>query len=332
MQSSHSETSSLKAGRRVLGEKTTNASLTPSTRRKLELQKSTIDAIPFTKFSELREDCTTSSEPHHAGQKRTIDNVIEDVENDQPRKVPMMTYQSETGKDFQIFDESARSVSPQRENVPTTDITTKQVSNGLQSPQKEDIPLQALSEESSNGKLAESASSVPTEPAARRIFIQEPRLTSFKKAALVKKRLQSAMHRVGKNPLDRALSQFEASSRRPFLTTITSSSNSSSFRTGTTSQTSPKQKRVLLPPLPIQPRSRPVRSSARGSIPSPTSDPGDNTSQGEREEDEEETPKAQAETRQRPYVDVDEIKDVQGGEENALDKFVKLTQSSTQLD
>jgi hypothetical protein len=179
------------------------------------------------------------------------------------------------------------------------------------------------------------------------------------KAALVRQRLQSAMHRVGNNnSLDRALSQFEASSR-PFVprgntnTTVSVSraSSSPSFiiaaaasKTASPSQkSSPKQqKRVLLPPLPIQPHSRPVRASARTSIPSPFSESASITvphqeeeedKEEEREEEEnddedEETPKAQAANQQRSEANVEEMKAALD-EANALHKLKQLAQSST---
>lgn len=166
------------------------------------------------------------------------------------------------------------------------------------------------------------------------------------------------MHRVGNNnSLDRALSQFEASSR-PFVprgntnTTVSRASSSPSFiiaaaasKSASPSQeSSPKQqKRVLLPPLPIQPHSRPVRASARTSIPSPFSESASITAppqeeeedkeEGKEEEEEnddedEETPKAQAVNQQRPAANVEEMKAALD-KANALHKLKELAQSST---
>ncbi|CRG85913.1 hypothetical protein PISL3812_02916 [Talaromyces islandicus] len=353
MQSTRPETSPVKAGRRVLGEKNINASLTPSAKRHADKHnKPSIDTIPFNPLKGPRKDREDVS--HHAGQKRTIDQVTDsETEDAEPRKA-VVTAQPGADQDFQIFDDNndnTRPNSPSREISPTGVAIPAQASKQL-IPSQRNTSLVGGQPEVASTSIP--ASSVPTEPAARRIFIQE-------KAALVRQRLQSAMHRVGNNSLDRALSQFEASSRPlvPRGSAVLSSSSSSrvpssspsSFaaaatKTTTASQKSPTQKRVLLPPLPIQPQSRPVRASAaaRTSISSSFSEsasysivPQEEEAEEEREvEDEEqddddegeETPKAAAENQQRPETNVKEMKAALD-EANALHKLKELAQSST---
>lgn len=183
------------------------------------------------------------------------------------------------------------------------------------------------------------------------------------------------MHRVeNSNSLDRALSQFEASSR-PFVprgSTLSRASSSPALiaaaaavtatKTTTTTLSSPsmpssqapspkQRKRVLLPPLPIQPNSRPVRASARTSIPSLLSlespsitatreeeeeeeEEEKNEEEDEERDEEEETPKAQAETQQQQQRSPTEIEKMKAAldEANALHKLKELAQSSTNVE
>lgn len=120
MQSTLPETSPIKAGRRVLGEKNANASLTPSAKRYVHKQKlTTSDAIPFNPLKETRKDRGVSTEPPHAGQKRTIDQVTDsEAEDVEPRKALVTSHQPGTDQEFQIFDEdnkNTRSISQPRE-------------------------------------------------------------------------------------------------------------------------------------------------------------------------------------------------------------------------
>jgi hypothetical protein len=105
MQSIRPETSPIKAGRRVLGEKNINASLTPSAKRHADKQhKFSIDAIPFNPLKESRKEREDVSS--HAGQKRTIDQVTDsETEDVVPRKA-VVTAQPGTDQDFQIFDDN----------------------------------------------------------------------------------------------------------------------------------------------------------------------------------------------------------------------------------
>lgn len=111
MQAAISETSPQKAGRRVLGEKTANASLTPATKRIADAnsQKFPTTAIPFNaSINKLSPTKTRdiSSDARHAGQKRSIDQVVENIKEaeSEPRKV-LMTSQTEVEDEFEIFSD-----------------------------------------------------------------------------------------------------------------------------------------------------------------------------------------------------------------------------------
>jgi hypothetical protein len=154
------------------------------------------------------------------------------------------------------------------------------------------------------------------------------------------------MRRVGDKSLDRALSQFEANSR-PFLRTLSSSSASAPYqqpREQISQKSSPtKQKRVLLPPLPLQPRSRPVRSSAQTTAASPSSksvgiadlpetdEEAEAFDESNEDDDKDKTPK-QSDVRQ-PEENVVESHDVgitmSQESDSVMDKLIKWTQSST---
>lgn len=125
MQSTRPETSPVKAGRRVLGEKNTNASLTPSAAAKRQHKPITTDAIPFNPLKKTAATTTTRTDRDvsHAGQKRTIDQVCgstSETEDVEPRKAIVVTSarSESTDQDFQMFDDNnnnTRPISPSRE-------------------------------------------------------------------------------------------------------------------------------------------------------------------------------------------------------------------------
>jgi outer membrane protein OmpA-like peptidoglycan-associated protein len=152
------------------------------------------------------------------------------------------------------------------------------------------------------------------------------------------------MRRVENKSLDRALSQFEAANSRPFIRYIPSSSSSGSNIQPTSAKPSPtKQKRVLLPPLPLQARSRPVRSSAQKTTPSSSSGSTSiaNIPQNDEEEEKEpvdddeddndKTPKASDIRKQDTTAFDSDGAEIRMSQESdsIMDKLVKWTQSST---
>lgn len=167
-------------------------------------------------------------------------------------------------------------------------------------------------------------------------------LTFIQRAALARSRLQSAMRRVGDKSLDRALSQFEANSR-PFLRTWSFSSASGSHQQHQeqrSQNSSPaKQKRVLLPPLPLQPRSKPVRSSAQTTAASPSSkslsigDLPDTDSEAEasnEDDDNDKTPKQNNFRQENNLLESQDLGVPMSQEsDSVMDKLIKWTQSST---
>ncbi|PCH06783.1 Hypothetical protein PENO1_015470 [Penicillium occitanis (nom. inval.)] len=322
MQAVISETSPQKAGRRVLGEKTANASLTPATKRIADAnsQKFQTTAIPFNDTINKPSPTKTRdilSDARHAGQKRSIDQVVENIKEaeSEPRKV-LMTSQTEGEGEFEIFSDD----------------------NGTQSRQIKALEVPTSQETEEGGSKEEPSSRVPTEPAARKLFIQQ-------RAALARSRLQSAMRRAGDKSLDRALSQFEANSR-PFLRTLSSSSSASASHQQQQEQRSQKpsptkQKRVLLPPLPLQSRSKPVRSSAQTTAASPSSkslsivDLPETDSEAEafdesnEDNDDDKTPK-QNDISQEENTESHDIGVTMSQEsDSVMDKLIKWTQSST---
>lgn len=151
------------------------------------------------------------------------------------------------------------------------------------------------------------------------------------------------MRRADDKSLDRALSQFEANSR-PFLRTLSSSSSASASHQQQQEQRSQKlsptkQKRVLLPPLPLQPRSRPVRSSAQTTAASPSSKSlsiaglpetdSEAEALDESNEDNDKTPK-QSDISQEENIESHDVGVTMSQEsDSVMDKLIKWTQSST---
>ncbi|EED19945.1 conserved hypothetical protein [Talaromyces stipitatus ATCC 10500] len=332
MQAVIPEPSPQKAGRRVLGEKTANASLTPATKRVADAssQKFQTTAIPFNVLSNKISPSKTrdvSSDVRHAGQKRSIDQVVEDIKEaeSEPRKV-LMTSQTEEDRDFEIFNDANGTESRKRKIL---EASTSQQTDGVVTKSRDNV------EANREGSKDESLSRVPTEPAARKLFIQQ-------RAALAKSRLQSAMRRVEDKSLDRALSQFEANSRS-FLRTLSSSSASTSQQPPQQEQISQnpsttKQTRVLLPPLPLQPRSRPVRSSAQTSTHSPSAESlniasppaTDDEAEPNYEHDNDKTPKQSDIKRQDNITESHDIGvNMSQESDSVIDKLIKWTQSST---
>lgn len=98
--------SPVKDGRRVLGEKTPNASiLSPSKNHKADTAATTV--VPMKPLREALSPRVTGLS-HYAGQKRTIDHVEEQTENpssQQSLSAALPPYEEQ----FHIFDESSQS-------------------------------------------------------------------------------------------------------------------------------------------------------------------------------------------------------------------------------
>ncbi|KAJ5174658.1 uncharacterized protein N7482_000535 [Penicillium canariense] len=208
--------SPVKDGRRILGEKDSNACLSPAHAAKQSLL---VAGTPV-----KRTLCTAASpkkllpSPIFAGQKRTRDQVDEtDVNNtrvQEPRGLREESSPSTKHASQQLTQESdAMEIRVPTSSQPERDQTPKMETNRSRS--------------ASRGSDSDTRS-VPEEPQARKVFIQE-------KAALLRNKLQTAMRNVADHQIDRRVSELEAHSRKvPRLSFSTLSSPSTSFRNAIT--------------------------------------------------------------------------------------------------
>ncbi|KAJ5211995.1 uncharacterized protein N7498_003641 [Penicillium cinerascens] len=259
MQSASMQFSPVKDGRRILGEKDTNACLSPAHQSKQPLSVATTP-VKRSLFMNTSPKKLLPS-PIFAGQKRTRDQVDEtDVNNghvQEPRGLEGESSQSTVKHDSQKLDQESDAMGirvPTPPSQPERDQTqdpmdTDRLSTASQSLEKETRP-------------------VPEDPEARKMFIQE-------KATLLRNTLQSAMRNVTDHQIDRRVSELEAHSRKcPRLSFSALSSHSmaygkhatpSQFRTpriGTTAEMSstPSQK---TPDLPTQSSTGRAKTSHR---------------------------------------------------------------------
>ncbi|KAL1964101.1 hypothetical protein VTN77DRAFT_7519 [Rasamsonia byssochlamydoides] len=282
MQTVSVQTSPVKDGRRVLGDKTPNASWTPAKKRIVELEKSKSTVISLKPLQESPKTRDLSPPPCHAGQKRTIDQV-ENADDPEPRKTLITSLPQRQGR-FEIFEDSAQPVAASQPQDPRPDAIEPEAPKMEAPPQQNKESSQERPSKSPERVDAVPTSTVPTDPEARRRFIQE-------KAALMKRRIQTAMRRVEDNKdnsLDRALSEFEARTR-PFSRYSIVSSRTISRPASTVGSVlesaAVTESRKLLAPLPRESTPRSDRNTTR-TISSPTS-AGDDS----QEEDDMPTPR-----------------------------------------
>ncbi|KAF7590513.1 hypothetical protein BBP40_002701 [Aspergillus hancockii] len=198
--------SPVKDGRRVLGEKTANACLSPAHHR---------HDVPPSKRSFL--DVSPKKllpSPLFAGQKRTIDQVDNDNQvNKGNLQVQHGESRAETQSVHDVHDEACTHSTAQndgRSHQAQADAMEPDVppSDKQQSlPQQSPAHTTKLNESSSQEGKACSTCTVPEDPETRKQFIQE-------KASLLRNRIQSAMRRVQDPQFDRRLSELEAHSRK----------------------------------------------------------------------------------------------------------------------
>lgn len=106
--------SPVKDGRRVLGEKSVNASLTPSRKRFFDLQKpcsTEASPKPLHEVHDSRTVTSSFSSQSHAGQKRTIDEVEGSTRESEPRKA-LMTAVSEVKDVVATYENTTRTDTP----------------------------------------------------------------------------------------------------------------------------------------------------------------------------------------------------------------------------
>ncbi|KAI9044370.1 uncharacterized protein KD926_000971 [Aspergillus affinis] len=183
MNSTTLHSSPVKDGRRILGEKTVNACLSPH-RHVSPIKHSFLD------ISSPKKQLLPS--PSFAGQKRSIDQVDHGV--------------SANKDSLRVRDEAvtvqAIGRAPATEPRETNPEPTKSQTHEQTKP--------TLEPESSKPSQEESRSTtrpVPEDPETRKLFIQQ-------KASLLRNRIQSAMRNVRDPQFDRRLSELEAHSRK----------------------------------------------------------------------------------------------------------------------
>ncbi|RAH72309.1 uncharacterized protein BO66DRAFT_469640 [Aspergillus aculeatinus CBS 121060] len=225
-------TSPVKDGRRILGEKTVNACLSPARHR----HAASLSPVkrPFLETPSL----TSPSKkllpsPLFAGQKRSIDQVEGHREHESsarerapvqaPAPAPIHAQiESTTKSSATAADEHIRSDATQQPIIP--DLETQQQQQQQQQQQKQNevepqqqqqqqLPPPPQPSELPAQTQPTSTRAVLSDPATRKRFIQE-------KATLLRIRLQTAMRHVRDPQFDRRLSELEAHSRKcPRLTT-----------------------------------------------------------------------------------------------------------------
>ncbi|KAJ5644744.1 hypothetical protein N7507_010755 [Penicillium longicatenatum] len=206
MQSTAPQLSPVKDGRRVLGEKDTNACLSPAQNKQ---------SFPVTGTPVKRALFSTSPKkllpsPMFAGQKRTRDQMDETEESG-----PVLTRGSS------IESSPVKNSSPKQNQELDTQETRV-----VTPPRSERDHNQHMDTQ----PTASNQRTIPNDPDARKIFIQE-------KAALLRNTLQTAMRNVTDHQIDRRVSDLEEHSRKcPRVSSILSSSPlpTLSFRNTTT--------------------------------------------------------------------------------------------------
>ncbi|KAJ5960416.1 uncharacterized protein N7479_007566 [Penicillium vulpinum] len=183
--------SPIKDGRRILGEKDSNACLSPATHVKPSFQAI---GTPVKRMSMATSPKKLLPSPIFAGQKRTRDQADEMEENlghvQAQECSPRLGVQSTVNKDMQ--SELTQTPTPQS-SQPERD----QIQDLMDTNQSFNVP---------NTPEQEMCSPV-SDSDARKIFIQQ-------KASLLRSRLQSAMRNVTDHQFDRRVSELEEHSRK----------------------------------------------------------------------------------------------------------------------
>ncbi|PLB52928.1 hypothetical protein P170DRAFT_117593 [Aspergillus steynii IBT 23096] len=235
MNSTTLHSSPVKDGRRILGEKTVNACMSPH-RHVSPVKHSFLDV------SSPKKQLLPS--PSFAGQKRSIDQVDHGVSgNKDPRRVrdEAVTVQATSRP-------SSLSPFSSREQTTTSDLqapaTESRDSNQDPQPQTHEQPKATPEPESTKTPQEESRSTtrlVPEDPETRKLFIQQ-------KASLLRNRIQSAMRHVRDPQFDRRLSELEAHSRKLPRLSVPEASTPSPHAKDPASASSPAFTPRALPP------------------------------------------------------------------------------------
>ncbi|RHZ74489.1 hypothetical protein CDV55_108887 [Aspergillus turcosus] len=206
--------SPVKDGRRILGDRTPNACLSPARNKQLDAT-SDIPPVKRTLFENHSPKRLLPS-PSFVGQKRTIDQVEDDSRINE-RNVQVQRVE-------QVHGNHERSLQDKAIAKATTPAITQQQSDAMPSndsqrtePQQSKqqtcrLPLSAIInviESPSPKQTSKATRAIPEDPMTRKLFIQE-------KASLLRTRIRSAMRHVRDHDhqFDRRLSELEAHSRK----------------------------------------------------------------------------------------------------------------------
>ncbi|KAF7719724.1 Uncharacterized protein PECH_008910 [Penicillium ucsense] len=184
--------SPIKEGRRILGDRDSNACLSPAHHSKSALGgfSTPVKRTLFTNVSPKK----LLPSPIFAGQKRTREQLDEeDVNAPRERRVE--------DSPSTLKNESQRPVVDCKETEDPIPNSTSQPEH--EEPQEDNITTL----HSASHKIHAQTSPIPENPDARRIFIQT-------KAALLRKKLQSAMRNNADNHIDRRVSDLEEHRRK----------------------------------------------------------------------------------------------------------------------
>ncbi|GLI72833.1 hypothetical protein PoHVEF18_001017 [Penicillium ochrochloron] len=217
MQSVSVQFSPVKDGRRILGEKDSNACLSPAHHAKqaLSVTSTPVKRTPFTTISPKK----LLPSPIFAGQKRTRDQLDEIDVNDAPVQSPREPRVE--SPPFTLKHET-QELSPESDAM---EIAIPTLSSQPERDPPHEMDTTTRSRSASQASDTETRS-IPDDPDARKVFIQE-------KAALLRNKLQTAMRNVPDHQIDRRVSELEAHSRkvpRLSFSAPSSSSPATSFR------------------------------------------------------------------------------------------------------
>ncbi|GIJ87709.1 hypothetical protein Asppvi_006622 [Aspergillus pseudoviridinutans] len=210
---STSNLSPVKDGRRILGDKTPNACLSPARSKHLDAV-SDISPVKRSLFENHSPKKLLPS-PSFVGQKRTIDQVeadsrinkenvqlqrVEQVEGNHERSLQDKAVTQATAPKYDQQQSDAmpsndtQSTEPQHSHPQTRRLPLSDIVNLIDTPSPKQTPKTYTR-------------TIPEDPITRKLFIQE-------KASLLRSRIRSAMRHVRDHQFDRRLSELEAHSRK----------------------------------------------------------------------------------------------------------------------
>ncbi|KAJ5818515.1 hypothetical protein N7474_004106 [Penicillium riverlandense] len=255
MQSTQFPFSPVKDGRRILGEKNTNACLSPANRPKDSFSAT---GTPTKRVSTVASPKKLLPSPIFAGAKRTRDQVDEtDVNSGHvKRHSPELSPTPEENSTQSILRNGLEDQSALIPDAMDTGASTPQHTQ-LEHDEPDHLHAENVSATADNSQQP-TTRAIPNDPETRKMFIQEvsqvyiatQKQTTYtntfsptKKAQLLRSRLQSAMRNVADHQFDRRVSELEAHSRKCPRLSLSALATPSMFskRASTPSQTKTPQ-------------------------------------------------------------------------------------------